>query len=288
MITLRYHLVTLMAVFVALTFGIVVGAGWLSDTRAPLPTATDAAPDDQTRAFEDAFATETSGELLSGALNGHSVAILALPGAREDEISALVTNVRTAGARVTSQGRLTAALVDPANRQFAEQVASEAAPDDVVSDGDDSYAKVGQAISRIFLGRQGRQTDDTSQSLLDAMSEADLVTWSTAPSAYADLVIVMAGPGDGADSAPLLRELTSAMAGAGDGVVVAGPTDSGRSQGFIGSLRDLDLGASVSTVDVTDSAAGRIVTVLALAASADDQGGSWGTDGSADGAVPQK
>ena len=45
--------------------------------------------------------------------------------------------------------------------------------------------------------------------------------------------------------------------------------------------------SQVSTVDVTDSAAGRAVTALALARVAAGETGAWGTSRSQDGSVPR-
>jgi hypothetical protein len=55
----------------------------------------------------------------------------------------------------------------------------------------------------------------------------------------------------------------------------------------LAALRDSDAASQVSTVDVTDTAAGRVVVSLALAQEAKGQSGSWGTARSADGAVPR-
>ena len=55
---------------------------------------------------------------------------------------------------------------------------------------------------------------------------------------------------------------------------------------MLAALRDSDAASQVSTVDVTDTAAGRVVVALALAREAEGQSGSWGTSRSADGPLP--
>ena len=68
-------------------------------------------------------------------------------------------------------------------------------------------------------------------------------------------------------------------------MVVAGPTASSREDGYVAQVRDQR--SSVSTVDVTDAAAGPAVVVLALASEAGGNNGAWGTSRSADGALPR-
>jgi hypothetical protein len=70
-------------------------------------------------------------------------------------------------------------------------------------------------------------------------------------------------------------------------VVVAGPSSSSTDGGVIKAVRDGAFAGSVSTVDVTDTASGRVVAVLAAAAQADGQPGQWGTSRSSGGALPQ-
>jgi hypothetical protein len=69
--------------------------------------------------------------------------------------------------------------------------------------------------------------------------------------------------------------------------VLAGPSTSSQDGGVLAELRDSDAATQVSTVDVTDTAAGRVVVALALASEADGQTGSWGTARSADGSLPR-
>ena len=80
--------------------------------------------------------------------------------------------------------------------------------------------------------------------------------------------------------------MAGALDASGKGVVVAGPSSSSTDGGIVKAVRDSDATSSVSTVDVTDLAAGRVVTVLAAAKEATGLSGSWGTSRSADGGLP--
>ena len=82
-----------------------------------------------------------------------------------------------------------------------------------------------------------------------------------------------------------LSERAAALAGTGDGTLLAGPSASSLDGGAVDVVRRE--ASQVSTVDVTDSAAGRAVTALALARVAAGETGAWGTSRSEDGSVPR-
>src|SRR5690606_20722120 len=108
-IDFRYHLVSLISVFLALSIGIVLGAGPLKeaigdqltgqveslradkeDLRAQLDDATGAA------AAQDAFVAETADDLLVGVLPGRQVAIVELGDVADEEIEAITAQLQAA------------------------------------------------------------------------------------------------------------------------------------------------------------------------------------------------
>ena len=99
--------------------------------------------------------------------------------------------------------------------------------------------------------------------------------------------MIVSGPGRAGDSGSVSAQMAKAIDAAGKGAVLAGPSTSSQDGGVLAELRDSDAASQVSTVDVTDTAAGRVVVALALAREAKGQSGSWGTSRSADGAVPR-
>lgn len=287
MITFRYHLVSLAAVLLALAAGVALGSGLLDDTGSRL-SGDDDGPDPALSRFESGYAARTAPALLDGKLSKRSVAVLTLPGARASEATSIVSDLEEAGATVTARGELKAKLLDASERQFAEGVAQESAGDvSGVDAAGGSYARVGAALSRTYLGTAGRPVDDKALAVSAAFDEAGLLSWTKKPSKLADLVVVVAGPGRAEDSGEVLATLATAFDRAGKGVVVAGPARSGEDGGTIAAVRGSNAAGEVSTVDVTDSAAGRVVTALALAKEAGGSSGSWGTARSADGAVPR-
>ena len=289
MISFRYHLVTIAAVLLALAAGVALGAGPLDDNSvlAGDDGGTGSA-DPAIARFESGYAARTSGALLKDTLKGRSVVVMTLPGARAEETKDIRAGLEKAGANVTGEVQLTAKLVDPANRQFAEGVAQQAASDvEGVNDEGDSYGRIGAALGRSVLGDSGKNLDTTANTISSAFDEGELVSYSAKPEKFARLAVLVAGPGRDGDGGSVSAQLAQAIDTAGGGAVLAGPSASSQDGGALAALRDSDAASQVSTVDVTDTAAGRVVVALALSREADGQTGSWGTSRSADGSVPR-
>ncbi|MGI9084783.1 MAG: copper transporter [Aeromicrobium sp.] len=291
MISFRYHLVSVAAILLALAAGVALGAGPLDDAAAGLSdnaNVSGTSADPAVARFESGYAARTSGALLKDTLKGKSVVVLTLPGARADEAKNIRAELEKTGAAVTGEVQLTAKLVDPANRQFAEGVAQQSASDvKGVTDAGDSYGRVGTALGRSVLGGGGKNLDTAATTISSAFDEGKLVTYASKPTKFADLAVVLSGPGRAGDSGPVSAQMSKAVDGAGGGAVLAGPSSSSLDGGVLAALRDSDAATQVSTVDVTDLAAGRVVVALALSREADGQSGAWGTSRSADGAVPR-
>lgn len=282
MITFRYHLLSLGAVLLALAAGVALGAGVLDESlTAPEDTATASGGDRALASFEDGYAARTSTGLIEGTLDDRSVVVLLLPGARDEQVAGLGDDLERAGATVTGTVALSGSLLDPANRQFAESVATEAAPD-VAGEG---YARVGAALARSVVGAPGSELDETARTLASAFDEGGLTTSPEAPETFADLVVVVSGPSRVGDSAEVLTGLVGSIAGAGEGALVVGPSPASREGGALDVVRREE--PQVATLDVLDSAAGQAVAALALARAADGETGSWGTSRSTDGPLPQ-
>lgn len=290
MISFRYHLVSIAAVLLALAAGVALGAGPLDDNTVLSGDGdgSGTSADPAIARFESGYAARTSGALLKDALKGRSVVVMTLPGARAEESKDIRADIEKAGGAVTGEVQLTSKLVDPANRQFSEGVAQQSASDVTgVADAGESYGRIGAALGRSVLGDAGKDLDTTATTISSAFDEGKLVTYAAKPAKFANLAVVVSGPGRAGDSGSVAAQLSKAFDGAGGGAVLAGPSTSSQEGGVLAALRDSDAASQVSTVDVTDTAAGRIVVALALAREADGQSGSWGTSRSADGPLPR-
>ncbi len=292
MINFRYHLVSIAAILLALAAGIALGSGPLDDAGSPLsgddPTSESSA-DPALASFESAYAARTSLPLFKEALKGQSVVLITMPGASAAEAKNISTLLQKADAEVTGQIELTSKLLSPANRQFAEGVAQQAGSDvPGVAAAGDSYGRIGSALGRAILARKTVAVDPTASTIRSAFVEGELITLTSAPTKLATLAVIVTAPKSSAsaDQGSLVAAMAAALDTVGKGVVVAGPVSSSTDGGIVKAVRDSDATSSVSTVDVTNTAAGRVVTVLAAAKEAAGQSGSWGTSRSADGGLP--
>ena len=290
MINFRYHVVSLAAALLALAVGIVLGAGFLDDSSAAGgddSTANEADP--ALSSFESGYVGRTSPTLLKDTLKGQSVVVLTTATARAADVKGVSTNVEAAGGEVVGELELTSKLLDPGGRQFAEGVAQQVGEDvpGIATDGD-GYARIGAALARALVADKTAEVDGAATTLRTAFTEADLVSARTEPKNRASLAIIVTGPRSSTsqDQGVAVAGIASALDSSSAGVVVAGPTSSSTSGGSLDAVRTADDAGSVSTVDVVDSAAGRVVVAIALAREAKGQSGAWGTSRSADGAVP--
>ncbi|MEO6606176.1 MAG: copper transporter [Aeromicrobium sp.] len=292
MINFRYHLVSIAAILLALAAGIALGSGPLDDAGSALngdgPT-TLSSVDPAVASFESAYASRTSLPLFKQALKGQSVVVITMPGASAAEAKSISTLLQQADAEITGQIELTSKLLNPANRQFAEGVAQQAGADvpGVAATGD-SYGRIGSALGRAILSSKTVALDPAASTIRSAFVEGALITLTSAPTKLATLAVIVTAPKSSAsgDQGALVAAMATALDTSGKGVVVAGPASSSTDGGIVKAVRDSDATSSVSTVDVTDMAAGRVVTVLAAAREAAGQSGSWGTSRSADGGLP--
>jgi hypothetical protein len=289
-ITFRYHLVSIAAILIALAAGIALGSGPLDEAKDVLRGGSDGKADPAMVSFEDGFAGRTAEGLLEDQLKGQSVVVLSVPGASQGEVTGIVNDLKTAGAEVTGQVELTSKLLDSAGRQFAEGVAEQSAADvPGVSGATDSYGRIGAALARALMADETTPADQTALTIRSAFSEGDLISAATLPANLATLTVLVTGPerAGTADRSTVIAALAGALNETGKGVVVAGPSSSSTDGGAVKAVRDGAFATAVSTVDVTDTASGRIVTALAAAAQANGQPGSWGTSRSTGGPMPQ-
>ena len=308
MIDFRYHLVSIVAIFLALAAGLVLGAGPLSnavDDKLDAAGGTTSTSQDKLRAqvaanrrleaFRADYADTIAPTVLSERLPSREVALFALPGADDDTVDGLAADVRAAGGSVTTEVELSSDLLDPAGRQFAEGVASQAldgATNVEETTGQSSYELVGGALGRAFLTADPGAAvyDRSAATIASAFAEAKLISYDGEPTTRASLAVVVAGDvaddvQDGQDE--LVSTLVQALDATTEGVVLAGPPGSAGVDGYLTAVRERDTADSVSTVDVASSPDGQIVTVLVLAREAEGQSGHYGAVDPADGAMPE-
>jgi hypothetical protein len=310
-ISFRYHIVSIVSVFLALAIGVALGGGPLKGEvdntlveQVKADRARKAALQEEIQAlrganaFNDAFADTIAPGLIGNTLKGRSVTLVVLPGAQQTEVSALADMIATAGGTVGGTVRIGDGLLDVENKQLVDELGSQlldsASDVDVPADAS-GYERMGTLLARAIgtdKDPAGAPVDATAESILAGLGTAGLVSAEEDLNRRGSLVLFVAGSstltGEAATSAnSIVSTLATAVDGATDGVVVAGPVASARPGGLVRAIRDDVVAArDVSTVDVLGRSAGRVVVVMALAGQAEGQTGHFGAVDAADGAMP--
>ena len=295
MITLRHHLLTIVAVFLALAAGIVLGGGPLSDVGATVTTssgekavapAEDRAKTDYTESVVAALGPITVG----GRLADRSVAVVTVPGADEQVVTALTEQVAAAGGSVSARYDLSDDLVDPGQKSLVDtlgsQLLTQQAEGDVAAEAS-TYDRIGQLIGLAVATKDaaGQDVNGKARAVVDAVSGAGLMAQPGEVAQRSPLVLLVLGTDAGDEgSDAILAGLAQGLAVQAAGVVVAGVTADG-GEGQLGRFRADPASAAVATLDGVDTSAGRVAAVLTLQRSLTTPGGAFGASG-ADGPVP--
>ena len=284
MVSFRHHLVSIIAIFLALAVGVALGAGPLRDGATDLMAGQNAeitAERDQLLADRDAATTEIAGRdsvidamassLSDGVLVGVSVGLLTLPGSEGEDIDAVLAELTAAGASIAFETAVTEdwAAADLAFRQsYSGQVAgylAERAP----SDATPEYV-LAAALAQVVTGGEDAATIGELLMAGDAPFVAEVPDVSAA-------VYVVVGPrvvSDAIDWAPVLSALgvSAPAVGIGDGVTVPARA----------------AGSDASTVDSLPAPFAVDLLPLAVAAEIASDGGHWGVLEDATGLVPPR
>lgn len=293
MISFRTHVLTLVAVFLALAVGVVLGGGPLSEIGRGSENAdelrTDAAQARAEAEFGERFAVDASSALYSRKLNGREVTLVTMPGADPSLVESITEEIDAAGGEVVVTQALGSSLVNPSEKSLVDTLGSQLMtqlPNGIVSADASTYERAGELIGYTVATKDEETVDRSAESeaVADGLKGANLVPEVATGEGRAPLVLVVEGDevtGDGADA--IVGGIIRGLVAKSRGVVFAGPTSTDGSQ--FGRLREGDGLGDATSVDGLETAAGRVATVLALARAHDTQGGSFGATGS-DGSLP--
>ncbi|WP_053615976.1 copper transporter [Nocardiopsis sp. NRRL B-16309] len=316
MIDFRYHLVSIIAVFLALTVGLALGTTMLQDpllNTLQSETADLRGQSEELRLERDAAERVNDGaddlseaaaeDLLEDRLRGLGVAVVVAPGADADMAAALSTRVEDAGGEVVGRISFTEEFPAEANAAFVDELAVQVSAEAEEMSGG-AYVRsatlIGGALARTGGDEDseddgdggdgdGRESDDEEGSedgdrtdpaaVLSAYSEADLLTVEGDPAEAADAVLVVAPVVDGVEGDPE-RTNTVVATVAGTLREEVGPTvlagDPRSGQGQ-GLIAQVRVHEpAYATVDVAGRPMGDIVTVLALADALEGDGAAYG------------
>lgn len=301
MISFRYHIVSLVAVFLALAVGIVVGTTALSgpittDLRSQVNSLKADRGELSTQVkqlqsqLDDAgqFAASFGPQLVAGTLKGSNVLVITMPGASSGMADGIASQLSAAGAQITGRLQLSQDYVDPAGAASISALATNtsARPLGLSLPVTSDARQLGAALLSYVLLGKGQPTD--LPQVLSGFSALHMITSDPKGIEPATNVVVVANgslpKGGYAGEAEL--DLVSALQSRGGKVVVAGDGGTATGDGVVALVRSGSDKATVSTVDNADTAAGQVSTVLALAGAAQSRIGHYGTAPGADALFP--
>lgn len=305
---MRYHIVSIAAVFLALALGVVLGSTGISD-RLLAGLSSDkvslgrqvgdlqtqrAALSDQVRAG-DQFAAATGPAAVRGALQGRTVLVVTTADADPSDRDALTRLVGAAGGVVTSELQLTEAFTDPAKSDQLRELTLRLLPAGVqLPTESDPGTLAGGLLGALLLGGPtsgaARANPEEAAAVFAGLREGGFVRVAS-DMRPAQLAIVLTGArpagGDLSDRAGTVARFAAQLDSAGGGAVLAGRAGSADESGPLGVVRsDRGATARLSTVDNVANPAGRVVTVFALREQAEGRAGQYGTAPSATGMLP--
>jgi Copper transport outer membrane protein, MctB len=299
-IDFRYHLVSLIAVFLAVALGIIIGTtalnepiladieGQVADLEQDKRSLEDLSQQlqgrlDTAQAFDDAIAPA----LVDGTLANSSVLlVVANEEIAPETVESVAALVGEADGTVAGQITLLAAYTDPSTEAALQgYVTGGGLPSGVqLPEADDAGQLVGALLAQVLMVPPGGIEPDAASisSVLAGLSALDVLSQDSDAVEPADYAIVLASGAfsgdDAAERSGTLVDLVSALDAAGSGAVVAGDAASAAETGLVGVIRaDPALSAAISTVDNVDTTAGRISTVLALGQEGEGTSGKYGT-----------
>jgi hypothetical protein len=295
-IDFRYHLVSIIAVFLALAIGLVIGANLLKPvTETALNHAANTVSQangklrqqtknlNQQVSADQSFAAAASGRLLGHLLTGQSVVLVEAPNADSKVISGVTAAVQQAGGTVTGQLSLQAQFFDgsQSNEEKLNQLAESLAPDAGVTlpaqpGGDLVYGQddAAQVIAADVVTKDGPGLSATqSKAIIDGFSQSGYLqitaqgngNAAVLPPATMAIVVAPATPPSSNDSSPAnlaLIAVAQQLKTASHGAVLAGSL---QGSGPGSAIAEVAGAGKVSTVDYADAETGQIMTVQALA-----------------------
>jgi hypothetical protein len=290
-ISFRYHIVSLVAVFLALAVGIVVGTTALNGpVTSDLRHQVDDLKKDRAQLAQTnkslqgqvdtagQFATTYGNQLVAGTLKDTSVLIVALPGTSTGMLDAISTALNAGGAKVTGQLQLATSFTDPAQGDGIYALATGPAhPLNITLPQTSDNRVIGAALLAYVLTGHGEATD--LKTVLAGFSGLHMITSDPQGIEPAkDVVVLGTGALPNASYASDAElDVVSQLTVAGAKVVVAGDAGSAEASGIVAKVRDGSAKSTVSTVDNANSAFGQVSTVLAMAGTVNSQIGHYGT-----------
>jgi hypothetical protein len=314
-IDFRYHLVSIVAIFLALSVGIVLGTTLLkepaidaAETFANQLREGNTELRDQVQVLQkraaanDAVILADTPKLVRDTLIGKSVVIVEAPGTTATMREAVQQAVLASGAIVTGRVILADRYVDISQSTFVDKLAAAAKPAEMTFPVEGTaYDRMAAVLAGAIMTSDPEQVDKENPvgaGILDTFQRGGLLTVTDKPVERADLAVLTA-PAEpyvgetsveqatAAEQAGAIVSMALALDEAGQGTVMAGTQNATLAGGAIAALReDNSFAEKVSTVDTADMPLGRVVVVYALREQLSGLAGQYGIGPGSSGVEP--
>jgi hypothetical protein len=279
LINFRYHIVSLMAVFIALSVGIAVGVslspsvdqGLLQQAAQDRKQVTDLRAEmDRRKALDDyrnAYDEQIGVAVTAGVLSEQRVAIVSMPEAPEDVVQSISTAVVGAGGTVVREVDVNAEAFDAGKAEDVTDALADYFGPLGLNDSMSAATRFGVALGRSIASKEMEDRDPLALAIGESLERRGLLTISNGSPAQAQLIIVVTAPAS--DPRPTPEDLTAHVQfqvglTTRGGVVLAGPNSEDiEGTDVLAARSDPTAVDSLSTVDVADLSSGVTTVVLA-------------------------
>jgi hypothetical protein len=303
-IDFRYHLVSIVAVFLALAVGIVLGStelrgvaiSALDRTSSSLSSKLDAANNENSALQQQVqgdheFASAAEPVLLKNLLEGKKVVIVTTPGASSTVVNGVKTGLGDAGATVSGQVALSSKFADTSasNLSLLDQLTERVTPASLTLVNGSPQQQAAQVLASALVSKgsgdsgsgssskgssgsnsgNGSISSQNAQTILSSYSAGQFITVSGQPASGATLAVIVTPnsiPQDG-NSDPANQAvvaLAQEFGTSSEATVVVGASATSSPGSAISAVRSSGAANDASTVDNADTVVGQIVAVQAL------------------------
>ena len=315
MVDFRYHVVSIVAVFLALATGILFGTTQLNgpvldnlkSEVEKLGTEKNELRDfrddlEATLKQDDEFLRAVAPSLVGGRLNRRSVVVVSAPGVDNSVRDAVLLSLREAGATLTGDVRVQPRLGDPRAAGELDDLVARLVPAGVdvarPTTGERVAAVLASVLTTKRVGEPATAATPTAVSVLAGLEGAGVleVDGGRTPVPAELVVTLLPLPGRDLDDGEKERQsqvnaamlaVVDALADGSVATLAASPREGAGDGSALAALRDnAALAAQASTVDYVDTPAGRVAAVLALAEALGGDTGHYGSGSGVDGLLP--
>jgi hypothetical protein len=279
LINFRYHIVSLMAVFIALSVGIAVGVslspsvdqGLLQQAAQDRKHVTDLRAElDRRKAldnYRNAYDEQVGQVVTAGVMNGQRVAMVAMPEAPTAVVRDISNAVIEAGGTVVRDVKVTQEAFDAARAEEVTDALGDYVGPLALDDTMSPSTRLGVAVGRSIGSKEMEDRDALAIAVGESLERRGLVTISKESAVQAQLIVVVTA--SASEPRPTAEELTTHVQfqvglTTRAGVVLAGPNSEDiEGTDVLAARSDPTAVDSLSTVDVADLSSGVTTVVLA-------------------------